>query len=184
MLSRHTIRKENFKSYRRSRQASRIRSAESFEIYICCCEYRLFRFNTFVRYSRIRFTSRNNKFLSTFAEYSNQLSRREVIRVVIRMLSKLCIDVIQTTTRKRKRNRQEESKRMTRNLDHCIFCEIFDFEFRFYFFCFVALLVAISLVSELLRVLLVLDSLVATQSESHLSKSRLQALRENLRFKE
>ena len=86
---------------------------------------------------------------------------------------------------KRERNRQE-SKRVTRSLDHCIFCEIFCkiFDSNF-FFCFVCFfLIAISFVSELLQIFLVFDSLVATQSINNLQESRLQALRENLRVEQ
>ena len=104
------------------------------------------------------------------------------IQINYREKKLLCIDLIQTTT-KRKRNRQK-SKRVTRSLDHCIFCEIF-FEIRDFFFCFVCFFfVAISLVSELLRVFLVFDSFIATQSISNLQKSRLQTLREDLRIKQ
>ena len=168
MFARFTIRKANFKNY----QASWIENFKNFEIHFRCCEYSLFRCNSFVRYSEIRFTSRDSKFLSTFAKYSNQLSRKKVIRVVIWMFSWFCIDLIQTTTRKRTRNRQKKFKRMIRNFDQCIFietfCEIFDSDF-----CFVCFfLVAISFVFELFRVFFVIDTFVTTYSDS-LSKSRL-----------
>ena len=183
MLTRFTTR--NFKRH----QANWIESLESRQIDFCCYEDWFFRCNTSLRYSEVLSVLWDRELFATISTMSTLISWVKFVDFVVRTSSRLCIDLIQTT--KRNRNRQEEFKRVTRDFDHCIFCEIFCkiffFEIRnlriefVYFVCF--FLVAMSFVSELFRVLLVLDSLVATQSIS-LQESRLQTLRKDLWFKE
>ena len=167
MLARVTTRNDetrNFKSYSRS-----------FEIYFCCCRYRLFRFNSSVWYSEVQSVLRNREISATISTMSTSISWVKFADSIVRMLSWFCIDVIQTTTSKRKRrNRQEESKRIIRSLDHNIFCEI-SFKIRnscIEFVCFSSL-VSISLLSQLLRIFLVIDSLVTTYSRNRLQKDLL-----------
>ena len=185
MLVRLTIQNDETRNFKRH-QASWVESLESRQIDFCCCEYRLFRCNTSLRYSKVLSVLWDRELSATISTMSTSISWVRFVDFVVRTSSRFDIDLIQTTKRKetkRKRSRQEESKRVTRSLDHCIFCEI---TFRIFdsnlYFCFSSF-VTISLVSELLRVLLVLDSLVATQLVN-LQESRLQAMRWSLRIKQ
>ena len=168
-----TIQKENFKNHNRN-----------YKIYFYCDEYRLFRCNSFMRYSKIQFVLRDRELCATISTISTSISWIKFVDFVVRMFSWFCIDVIQTTKwkRKRKRNRQKKFKRVIKNLDHCIFYEIF-FEIRNFFFCFVySFFVSISLLFQLLRIFFVIDTFVTTYS-NRLSKTRLQTMRESFRIK-
>ena len=181
MFVRFTIRNDeirNFKNYRRNRKTNWIENFKNFEIHFCCCKYRLFRFKMFVWYSKIRFISRNKKFLSKFAKYSNQLSRKRINFVVIWIFSWFCIDLIQITTRirNRKRNRQKKSKRMIKSFDQYIFIEIFCkilfFEIRNFCFVYFSFFVLITFLFQMFRIFFVVNTFVTTYS-NRLLKSRL-----------
>ena len=157
MPTRFTTRKENFRSYSRDR-----------ETHFSCCKYWFFRCNSFVWYSEIQSILRDRELCATISTMSTSISRIRCADSVIRLSSWFCIDLIQTTKQIRSRNRQEKFKRVTKSFDHCIFieifCEIVDSDFFFCFVC-VALFVTISFLSQLLRVLFVIDSTFATYSK-------------------
>ena len=123
-------------------------------------------------------------FLQHLRQCQHQYRESNLLILLFECLREPCIDLIQKT-KKRKRHRQKEIKRVIKSFDFCIFCEI-SFEIRnlcskfvcFFFF------VAISLVRAMLRILLVIDTTFATYSESRLSKCDLQAMRRSIRFEE
>ena len=166
MPPRLTTRKGNSRSHSRGRQT-----------HSRCCRYRFFRSNSAVRYSGVRLTSRDDYLLSAFAGYPGQLSRGRFDSIAPHLLTWSCFRMVSRT----KRNRQAGPKRVARSLGHCIFietsCEIVDSDLCTESVYSTYPPAAISFVSQLLRVLLVLDPLIATYSRGRLQKGRLQALR-------
>ena len=192
MFVRFTTRKNeirNFKKHQtnwidksRNQETNRVKNFKNRKINFRCYKYRLFRCNFFMRYLEIQFVLRNREFFATISTMSTSISWIKFVDFIIRFFTWFCIDLIQTTT-KWKWNRQK-FKRVIRNFDHCIFCEIF-FKIRnfcFEFVCF-SFFVSISFLFQMFRIFFVVDTFVTTYS-NRLSKSRLQTMRRDFRIEQ